>query len=516
MNNKNTVPQLFAVLAALVVLLVMLVGNGFFTSAVDQAFTTKSSASRNVAALSSSKAGLTGITPKTGDGEETGTDPADKVDNKAKAEVVLYDYSEVTNMKIALVNCSSNCNYLTTERFIFKIPNFLDYIIGSTKTFTDPEDGHDSVGMKIVASWSNTDSRPNRECRDLPDNNSWEYDYRLIPPYKTTNCVGDISQLYSGVEITFLSKAKQANASRSYTTSTYSRPDPDTGIRTKIDNRLVAETTLSKSALFFSGGIPGQKYIIKYLVSANSVALKSYESDGSPVFSDEELRCSNIYINGVSDIRDKLFCVVKSSIVAGTSPQFVDVTPIVSGSGTSSYTYNVYALYNPDLVRPEETPTASSISTPSAKTGSDVEVSGSKFSTNNDNFVQFTSGNKSYQVSSIQSMNGNKLKIKIPSSLPAGTYSLKISTPTSDWSNSIPLTVTAAGAPVTTSPVITSFTSSNAYMIIGSNKTFTLSWTATNASSCWLSDTGSSKTLPIISTVTVSYTHLTLPTKRIV
>jgi len=123
-------------------------------------------------------------------------------------------------------------------------------------------------------------------------------------------------------------------------------------------------------------------------------------------------------------------------------------------------------------------------------------------STNNDNFVQFTSGNKSYQVSSIQSMNGNKLKIKIPSSLPAGTYSLKISTPTSDWSNSIPLTVTAAGAPVTTSPVITSFTSSNAYMIIGSNKTFTLSWTATNASSCWLSDTGSSKTLPIISTVT--------------
>ena len=150
-------------------------------------------------------------------------------------------------------------------------------------------------------------------------------------------------------------------------------------------------------------------------------------------------------------------------------------------------------------------PTAVPVSASSVAAGLTVAITGTNF-TPDSNSVHLTNTTtqEEYDIDDLTS-NGTLLNVIIPNTIPPGSYAMKIGAFNSDWSNSIPLTVTVAGAPVTTSatiPTITSFTSSNAYMIIGSNKTFTLSWTATNASSCWLSDTGSSKTLPIISTVT--------------
>ena len=157
-----------------------------------------------------------------------------------------------------------------------------------------------------------------------------------------------------------------------------------------------------------------------------------------------------------------------------------------------------------DGISPPNTakPTAVPVSASSVAAGLPMAITGTNF-TPDSNSVHLTNTTtqEEYDIDDLTS-NGTLLNVIIPDTIPPGSYSLKIGAFNSDWSNSIPLTVTAAGAPVTTSAVITSFTSSNAYMIIGSNKTFTLSWTATNASSCWLSDTGSSKTLPIISTVT--------------
>ncbi len=256
-----------------------------------------------------------------------------------------------------------------------------------------------------------------------------------------------------------------------------------------------------RTSLIFTGD-PGVNYVVGVYVGIGKETLINTDGDKS---NQGYISCSDVSVLGIpTQSAGGGGCWLRLVVAANST---VDITPSAKAD------YFVYAI-TPDYNHPFiatttppsglKVPSVSYISSDEVSTGSQlpIMINGGNFATTNSivQLVNMMTG-VSYSVTSLPS-DGYSLAFSLPTSIIPGQYNVRVRVTNSDWSNSIPLTVTAAGAPVTTSAVITSFTSSNAYMIIGSNKTFTLSWTATNASSCWLSDTGSSKTLPIISTVT--------------
>jgi len=89
------------------------------------------------------------------------------------------------------------------------------------------------------------------------------------------------------------------------------------------------------------------------------------------------------------------------------------------------------------------TASVSAVSSRSIAQGANLTISGSNF-TAMDNTVEFTNAvtNQTYDVLGLTS-SGGTLQFSIPSSIPPGTYTVKAGTFNSDWSNSIPITITS-------------------------------------------------------------------------
>ena len=112
-----------------------------------------------------------------------------------------------------------------------------------------------------------------------------------------------------------------------------------------------------------------------------------------------------------------------------------------------------------------------------AVAGAPSSITGSGF-TPTDNAVEIFNSATSTDIVGLTS-NGNTLTFTVPANLPPGSYSLKVGAFNSDWSSSVPITVTAA--PVNQTPSITLTTSS--YFIAYGGRA-TLTWTPTNATNC--------------------------------
>lgn len=83
-----------------------------------------------------------------------------------------------------------------------------------------------------------------------------------------------------------------------------------------------------------------------------------------------------------------------------------------------------------------------------AVAGTPSAVTGSGF-TPTDNAVQISNSATTTEILGLNS-DGTTISFTIPANLPAGSYSLKVGAFNSDWSNSVPLTITAAPIPLST------------------------------------------------------------------
>jgi len=130
--------------------------------------------------------------------------------------------------------------------------------------------------------------------------------------------------------------------------------------------------------------------------------------------------------------------------------------------------------------------------------GSSASVSGSGFtSTNNAVDLVNSSGSVVADIVGLSSADGKTVSFTIPTSTPPGQYTLKAGAFNSDWSNSIPFTVTTAV--VTPPPALPTLSVTATPSTIAVGQTSTINWSATAAKSTY-----SKNLLPCTGTETIN------------
>ena len=137
-----------------------------------------------------------------------------------------------------------------------------------------------------------------------------------------------------------------------------------------------------------------------------------------------------------------------------------------------------------------------------AAIGSSASVSGSGFTPTGNAVVIYNAATSSeiYDISS----DGTTLNFTIPSNLPAGLYSLKVGAFNSNWSNSMPITITA--------PFTTSCRASPNTAILGQNIVWTATTTSGGVAPYTYSWSGASAQTPVVQT---SYTGIGTKTQTL-